>query len=380
MMTRTLEEWYRRINGIYFDRNFYRSVESIFCHLLEVGRGLGIASDPNRKRNLNSEDYLPKTLAWWFALCGRVGVPSVEDMLWAKFPYVCPYCRLCPHLGEECKERRSDRSQVDWDALKDIAAKNQSRRPSTIKQWQKMFGTLYRRDENTGHIKNIARLAEEFGELAEAIRVLPIAPQYFVSEAPDVFAWLMGFANQFDFDRRVPGETLEESMERNYPGACIICKFPVCKCPPIPAETLGRIAREAPIGQVFPGYEGLFTSAEALELFSNIEHSLKIGQATIKPTRTDVHQMAEDIRRILDELKKQNDIQPVFSVQLAATLGRLETLATQGAVTQDGIQTLLDQLKSLPSEKRGAAISFLTSISASALFQAILEAARFLPH
>jgi NTP pyrophosphatase (non-canonical NTP hydrolase) len=48
---------------------------------------------------------------------------------------------------------------------------------------------------------NITRLSEELGELAEAIRVLPVAPQYFVSEAPDVFAWLMGFANQFAFDR-----------------------------------------------------------------------------------------------------------------------------------------------------------------------------------
>jgi hypothetical protein len=69
-MRRTLEQWYRRVNGIYFDRNFYRSVESIFCHVVEVSRSLGLAASKHRKRDLNPEDFLPKTLAWWFALCG----------------------------------------------------------------------------------------------------------------------------------------------------------------------------------------------------------------------------------------------------------------------------------------------------------------------
>jgi NTP pyrophosphatase (non-canonical NTP hydrolase) len=379
-MPRTLEDWYKRVNGIYFDRNFYRSVESIFCHLVEVGRGLGIAASKRRKRDLNPEDFLPKSLAWWFALCGRVGIPSVEDMLWAKFPNACPYCREIPHRGEACKERRSDRKSVDWDALHDLGDRNKEKRPKTLTQWQNMFNSIYRRDENTTHETNTARLAEEFGELAEAIRVLPIAPQYFVSEAPDVFAWLMGFANQFDYDRQGPGENLEQSMERNYPGSCVICKFGVCKCPPIPAETLGRIAKEAPIGKVFAGHTGLFTPAEALELFSEVEHSLRIGEDTITPTKRDIRQLAVDIAKVLEQVQKQAEIQPVISLQVAATLGKLEVLANQGAVSQDTIQTLVDQLRSLPSENRSAAISFLTSISASALFQTILEAAKFMPH
>src|SRR3989442_6329449 len=64
------------------------------------------------------------------------------------------------------------------------------------------------------------------------------------------------------------------------------------------------------------------------------------------------------------------------SVQIAATLGKVETLAAQGAVTQESIETLLDEIRSLPSEQRNAVVNFLTSLSAGALFQAILEGAR----
>lgn len=30
--------------------------------------------------------YMAKAIAWWFALCGKVGVKSVSRMLWGKFP------------------------------------------------------------------------------------------------------------------------------------------------------------------------------------------------------------------------------------------------------------------------------------------------------
>ena len=66
----------------------------------------------------------------------------------------------------------------------------------------------------------------------------------------------------------------------------------------------------------------------------------------------------------------------MISVQIAATLRKVETLAAQGAVTQESIETLLDEIRSLPSEQRNAVVNFLTSLSAGALFQAILEGAR----
>jgi NTP pyrophosphatase (non-canonical NTP hydrolase) len=241
-----------------------------------------------------------------------------------------------------------------------------------------MFRNIYRRDDKTSHDENIARLSEEFGELAEAIRVLPVAPQYFVSEAPDVFAWLMGFANQFDFDRIAASETLEQAMERHYPGACQICRHSVCKCPPIPAQTLGRIAKEAPIKRVFPSHPGLFSPAEMIELFSDVERSLVIGAKTIPLRKEDIEILAHDVAKILEVVNSHSEAQAFLSFQIAASLGKLETLAAQGTITQESIEVLLSQIQALPSEQRSALVSFLTSLSAGALFQTILQAGHFL--
>src|SRR5688572_23779512 len=152
-------------------------------------------------------------------------------------------------------------------------------RPSTLSQWQQAFNNIYPRDDNTRHDTNINRLSEELGELAEAIRVLPLAPQYFIAEAPDVFAWLMGFANQFDFDRKANlaeyGSELEKAMFHEYPGHCKLCERQICKCPPIPAETLGRIAKEAPLNIVL-GREGLFSTQESVNLFRRAAAELRV--------------------------------------------------------------------------------------------------------
>ena len=201
---KSLEEWYRQINATYLDRNFYRSTESIFAHLVEVSRGLSVAAATRRKRDLNAEEFLPKTIAWWLGLCGRAGVPSIATMLWAKYPGVCPYCRLETHRGNQCKEADPAKKDIQWDEIARLGG--DTPRPTSLADWQRMFNTIYPRDDQTDHENNVHRLAEEIGELAEAVRALPVAPLYFLSEAPDVFAWLMGFQNQFDFDRRCPVE------------------------------------------------------------------------------------------------------------------------------------------------------------------------------
>jgi NTP pyrophosphatase (non-canonical NTP hydrolase) len=292
----------------------------------------------------------------------------------AKYPGVCPYCRLPSHKGEECKEKRPDRREIDWRDVASLASRRTRERPQALSEWQAMFQVIYPRGDTTDHELNITRLSEELGELAEAIRVLPVAPQYFVSEAPDVFAWLMGFANQFAFDRTGPGETLEEAMERQYPGLCTTCGYSVCKCPPVPANTLGRIAKEAPVGIVFPSHPGLFSSAEAIKLFTDVEKAIVIGEKPIPVRREDVETLGEDIRKILVALKEQSKTQSFVSIQMAASLGKLETLATQGAVTQEAVENLINQIKALPPENRTALVGFLTSLSASALFQTILQA------
>lgn len=90
---RDIDEWHKAINYIYADRNFYRDPASIFAHLVEVIGGLSQLASAKKKPGPPAESFLPKAVAWWFALCGKLGITSPADLLWLKFPGVCPYCQ-----------------------------------------------------------------------------------------------------------------------------------------------------------------------------------------------------------------------------------------------------------------------------------------------
>src|SRR5712692_6565125 len=83
---RGLDEWYQTINAIYWNRNFYRDPMSIFTHAIEVIGGLSQLASQKKKTEIPPETFVPKVLAWWMALCGKVGVKSVADMVWGNSP------------------------------------------------------------------------------------------------------------------------------------------------------------------------------------------------------------------------------------------------------------------------------------------------------
>lgn len=371
---KSLQEWYRLINAIYLDRNFYRSTESIFAHLIEVSRGLAVAAMQRRKRNLDPEEFLPKSLAWWLALCGRAGIPNVEQMLWTKFPRVCPYCQHEEHKGQFCKEGNPPKTEIDWKTLKRLG--ESGTKPRTLAEWQQMFNKIYPRHDDTDHETNVHRLTEEMGELSEAVRTLPVAPQYFIAEAPDVFAWLMGFANQFDFDRRIAlhehGTRLTELMESEYPGHCKLCGRQVCKCPPIPASTLGRIIKDAP-ADLIP-QEGLFSVYESIQLFKKGEEEITVGNQIIALQGEEIRKIREDTEFIMRQLKGVTSLQPAILVSLVQTLAGLHKVAEQGEITQESINELLKAFQSLPPEGRQVTLGFVNNVAASATFNAVMVA------
>jgi len=371
MTALTLQGWYRHINGIFVDRNFYRSSESICCHLIEVSRGLSLAATQRRKRDINPQEFLPKAIAWWLALCGRCGVPDVERMLWAKYPAACPYCRQPLHQGRYCKESNLSKRHIDWITLGTIRDAAIGARPTTLGAWQRMFNDIYPRDDATGHEMNIQRLAEELGELCEAVRTLFVAPEYFVSEAPDVFGWLMGIANQFDFDRgREPGLQLEADMSEQYPELCRKCGHQVCKCPPVHPDTLGRIAKEAPLDAATGGR--LFSLQESIQLFKRATEEIEVAGRRVAIDAKELHSVRGDIAKILDAVQNQADWQVTMLVRIASSLGGIDKLATQGELTQKAVDELRAILEGLPPEKRSVFIGFLANLVASGTFQALL--------
>lgn len=209
---------------------------------------------------VDSTDALCKALGWFFPLMAKFRVASVEELVFRKYPFACPYCRRTPHNDIVCKNVvGTQRAEMEHEQLKSLRATNQVRRPVGLNQWQSMFQDIYPRGVNDQKGRSTLGLMEELGELAEAIRVFDEYPEYLAGEAADVFSYLMGVANEHTLRtarEQRPEFSFESEYIRRYPGLCLACGYPVCRCPNIPDATVGRLAKELPLEDG----EGLFSS------------------------------------------------------------------------------------------------------------------------
>jgi NTP pyrophosphatase (non-canonical NTP hydrolase) len=127
-----------------------------------------------------------------------------------------------------------------------------------------MFAAIYPPTTTEDFAKIFAKLTEEMGELAETIRVFSAEPGYFLSEAADVFAWLMKLINlvELNVPRLSRGEMLQTVFADSYPERCRDCNGAICSCAPILATTIGRIAHEVPPGLASFQENGIYLTAE----------------------------------------------------------------------------------------------------------------------
>jgi pyrimidine deaminase RibD-like protein len=262
----SLDEWYVSVNQIYWNRNYQRDALAIFTHLIEVMGSLSVLVSKKGDKGAKSQQYIAKAIAWWLALAGKVGIKSASELLWGKFPLVCPYCQQERHDSDVCSVKKKASRGPDWKALLDLGQRNAARKPKTIAEWQRMFGTIYPPAITEDFPKIFAKLMEEIGELAEALRVFPAAPGYFLSEAADVFAWLMKLNNLIEFEQEIPkenrGNVLQSTFAAAYPSRCVDCSAAICTCPPILGSTIGRIAHEVSPERSSYADSGSFMTAE----------------------------------------------------------------------------------------------------------------------
>ena len=92
----------------------------------------------------------------------------------------------------------------------------------TLAEFQRLIDRMYsRKDEARGVDGTFMWLAEEFGELAGALRNGTLAEQE--AEFADVLAWLVTIAN-------VAGVDLTKAVRDKYGGGCPGCGEMVCGC------------------------------------------------------------------------------------------------------------------------------------------------------
>src|ERR1700685_260000 len=247
-----LDDLYKMAAHIYSEQNAQRSVSATFSHFVEVCGMLTIHDRKKKREDVTVVDALCKALGWYFPLLAKLRVRSVEEIIFRKYPYACPYCRLAPHQDAQCKVVRGTDRTVNHTALKEAYLRNASRRPAGLHAWQKMFQDIYPRDtEDRG--RSTIGLFEELGELAEAIRVFERHPGYCAGEAADTFSYLMGIANEVEI-RLAQDEgqkfSFEDEFLRRYPGLCPQCGSQICICPSLPEATIGRMAKELRVSVV----------------------------------------------------------------------------------------------------------------------------------
>jgi NTP pyrophosphatase (non-canonical NTP hydrolase) len=375
-----LDEWHKLVNSIYLYQNFDKTADAVLNHLIEVAGGMSHFASGKQKPGVDPRMFLAKALGWWLALCGKVGVRSVETLVWAKFPYVCPYCRSLPHSPKKCKQATEAARAIDWEILREIGASNKEKMPRSLRSWQNMFNDIYPRGELSTHALNFFRLAEEMGELAEATRLLPITHAYFRNEAADVFAWLMGQANQVDFEAKGEHEWgifLEEALNDEYPGHCRHCGSRVCRCPPILTSSIGRLSREMPASAFAAAGEAyLFSLEESIEFFRLGDEAIHVHDREIKVTLELLQEITRTSNILLSKIEESGVLQQGVEVKLVKALSQLETVAARQELTQESVNKVIGALQEMPSETRSTFIGFLSNLTSGVWVAVILEALR----
>lgn len=370
---RGLDDWYFILNSIYLDRNSQRSASWMFSHLVEVVGGLSTLASDKSKPNIDPKIFIAKCLGWWFSLCGVVGLRSVEDMVWWKYPRACSYCRLTAHDNRECRKQKEADRNPKWELLADLAA--QRVRPKTVNDWAQMFYDIYPVTQGETFEVVFARLAEELGELAECVRVMDIVPTTFLSEAADVFAWLMKLANLYGEKKNTPPAPLDLNMllARVYPDRCDECKNRVCSCPPILPSTVTRIAHEGPALAVLAPRWPFFTPAEKLARFDVGTKRLTVGPQEFLVSGQLIQDTFTLSRDVQAWARTTSDLQQDMRGRLEQWGTTMTGLATGQRVNQRVVDELLLIVRATDEVGRNALRAVFSAASPSTLRDAFVN-------
>lgn len=370
----SLDEWYLHISSMYLDRNHYRSIESIFTHLQEmVGTLSLLATEQRKKHRGDPEPYIVKSLVWWFALCAKARIGSVSEVLWAKFPGVCPYCETSPHSQMKCDEYRAFHENPRWTELDQISVAQHREKPSRVRDWQRMFNNIYPASRTEDMKVSLLRLdGEEMAELAEAVRYREISPGKLLGEVADVFAWLMKIQNLLDLRRDVGeakwGDDLEFLLLQRY-ASCPDCQKKVCNCGVLNASGLGRISEGfPPEHRLLSGTRGVLTEDEMFRVLRGVQGG---NQLEIEVTPEILEALRKDLAA-LDAKVDKGLVQEMSIHKAVVDLNRvLDDISAYNRATSADVLRLADGLSKLPSEKRTHLVNVVDGLGAVALVAAL---------
>ena len=218
---RTVREFQKMFQHIYHKTNKQHYTDSDLIRVLmeEISLVMESARKDRRKELLRQ---LARTFSWFNAVASRFDC-DLQEILWYKYPAVCPYCLLekdCICGTEHPKIPNKE------EALRRLRRDRRGHEPETLHDHQLLHAKLYGwQNDRILLIQTAAHLAEEAGEMSKEFRHKNI--DQAKHELADIASWIFALATRLEIN-------LEDAVWAIFPYECEICKEESCRCEVVP--------------------------------------------------------------------------------------------------------------------------------------------------
>jgi NTP pyrophosphatase (non-canonical NTP hydrolase) len=172
--------WQQHFKDIYGKKNKDLSSEELWFRVFE--NSSKVAENLRRYKYAAAFESLAHVTCWLLGFSTRIE-KNVEDVVWKKYPYICPYCRKekedvvrpcsCGTMRTQLEEAESAKKEkmVREEMMKYYAERFKDKKPKKLDDWVTMYEQLYGNITYSIPIEHIGfHLMEEIGEVSRCLR------------------------------------------------------------------------------------------------------------------------------------------------------------------------------------------------------------------
>lgn len=176
----SLSMWQEHFKNIYGKKNQNLKPEELWFRVFE--NASRVAEDLRRYKYAAAFQSLAHVSCWFLGFANRIG-KNMEDVVWSKYPYICPYCRKEKEdviRSCSCGTRRTQLEEAETHVKETIIREDMIRyygeafrdkKPTKLDDWVTMYAHLYGNLTYSIPVEHIGfHLMEEIGEVSRVLR------------------------------------------------------------------------------------------------------------------------------------------------------------------------------------------------------------------
>jgi len=260
--------WQEHFGTIYGEKNQNLSLEELWARVGE--NASKVAENLRRYKYAAAFQSLAHVTCWVLGFANRAG-KDFEDVVWGKYPYICPYCRTlenddvvmscsCGTARTKIEEAKSHikAAMLDNNVVKHYGRTFKDKKPCKLDDWVLMYAKLYGNTTYSMPVEHIGfHLMEEIGEVSRILRrrrefesrvekglergtdVVMARNQFELdldSELADVFSWTCTLAYKIQSLSRALKDFQDQINDLKKDGGHIRIVLPYAKPTDIPFD------------------------------------------------------------------------------------------------------------------------------------------------